>query len=160
MAPKVLHRVCYGSSNPDPSQASLLTVCPAILPGYTRHKVRFCDYPAIVPSSNGSAVRGTYVRGLTDGDIWRLDIFEGIQYSRKQVKIKLLFAVGDEPGRGSVEGEEVEVETYIWTAGKEELEESEWEFEKFTREKMKRWIGEDEEYQGEFRLSILGILSG
>lgn len=157
MAPKVLYRVCFGTSNPSPFHASLLTVYPAILPAYSRRKVRYCDYPAIVPSSPGSSVRGTYVRGLTDGDIWRLDIFEGEQYSREKVRIKVLAVVGDEAGTGNVEGEEVEVETYVWTVGEDVLEDSEWDFGEFTRETMKRWIGNDKEYRGELRPSILGI---
>ena len=160
MAPKVLYRVCYSASNPSPFQASLLTICPAILPAYTRRKVRFCDYPAIVPSSPGSSVRGTYVRGLTDGDIWRLDIFEGDQYSREKVKIKVLIEAGNEAGKGNVEGEEVEVETYVWAVEEEFLEEGEWDFGEFTREKMKRWIGDDKEYQGELRPSIRGTFIG
>ena len=39
-------------------------------------------------------VRGTYVEGLTDRDMWRLDIFEGGEYSsgRKPVEIPLFGA--------------------------------------------------------------------
>ena len=47
-----------------------------------------------------------------------------------------------------VSEEEVEVETYVWVAREEGLEEGEWDFEEFTREKMGRWVG-NEEYDGE-----------
>src|SRR5271170_6703658 len=49
--------------------------------------------PAIVPCT-GSSVRGSVVTGLTQGDIYRLDIFEGDQYLRKKVKVKVLKKVG------------------------------------------------------------------
>ena len=141
MAPEILHRVCHGSPRPEPWQAALLTIRPAILPSYVRHKVRGCDYPAIVPSSfPGDCVRGTYVTGLTDGDIWRLDTFEGSEYERKEVKVQLLKQVQDGSKAG---GEEVVAETYVWSSRAEGLEEGEWDFAEFVREKMGSWVGED-----------------
>lgn len=129
MAPQVLHRVCHGSTAPDnPIYASHnLKATPAILHSFRRHKVRHADYPAILPVS-GSTVRGTFVSGLTEADIWRLDLFEGDEYERKNVKARLLTKVGDETGEGNVEGEEVEAETYVWIAGEERLEDEEWDF--------------------------------
>lgn len=158
MSEEVLYRVCYGSSTPTNFQKSLLTTKPAILHSYRRHKVRYGDYPAIIGCPN-SSVRGSYVRGLTEGDIWRLDIFEGNEYERRKVKIKTLKEVGDDKGKGNVEGEEVEVETYVWIAGKEALEDGEWDFEEFRREKMHRWVGRRDDYDGELRPSILGLSS-
>lgn len=148
MAPQVLYRICYGTPDPLPIQRSSLTITPALLHTYARHKVHLCDYPAIIPSSSTSSVRGTCATGLTDADIWRLDIFEGSQYVRKTVKIKKLTEEGD------VEGEEVEVETYVWIAGKELLEKGEWDFKEFTRDKLKWWMGHDV-YEGEVNASIL-----
>lgn len=162
MEPLVLYRVIYGTSNPTPFQKSLLTVTPATLPHHRRHRVRFCDYPAIIPAAN-SSVRGAYVRGLTDGDIFRLDIFEGGEYERRKVKIKVLEKEGDEvTGEGNVEGEEVEeVETYVWVAGEARLEGGEWDFGEFRREKMGSWVGGREEYDGKgggsFRATKWGI---
>lgn len=129
MAPQVLHRVCHGSSSPsNPIYASHnLKTTPAILHNFRRHKVRHADYPAILPIS-GSTVRGTFVSGLTDADIWRLDLFEGDEYERRGVRVKLLAEVGDESGEGNVEGEEVEAETYVWIAGEKRLEDEEWDF--------------------------------
>jgi len=153
MSEEVLYRVCYGSPTPSNFQKSLLTTQPAILHSYRRHKVRSGDYPAIIDSPE-SSVRGTYVRGLTEGDIWRLDIFEGDEYERRRVKVKTLKEVGDDKGRGNIEGEEVEVETYVWIAGKGMLEDGEWDFEEFRREKMHRWVGQRNDYDGELRPSI------
>ncbi|KAL8793080.1 MAG: hypothetical protein Q9195_004286 [Heterodermia aff. obscurata] len=84
--------------------------------------------------------------GLTEGDLWRLDIFEGGQYTREKVRVNLLHENGDEDGKDSVEGEEVEAETYVWADDRQNLEEGEWDFAEFHREKMQRWIGTNEEY--------------
>lgn len=52
----------------------------------------------------------------------------------------------------NAEGQEVvEAETYVWIAGEARLEEREWDFAEFQREKMRFWVGEEgaEEYAGE-----------
>lgn len=41
------------------------------------------------------------------------------------------------------------METYVWIGGKELLEEGEWDFGEFTREKLGWWVSRDEEYEGE-----------
>ncbi|KAL9138442.1 MAG: hypothetical protein Q9175_000326 [Cornicularia normoerica] len=146
MAPQVLYRVVYGTTNPTPSQISRLIIEPAILPQYTRRRVRDCDYPAIIPSREpGACVRGTYVRGLTSDAQRRLDLFEGSQYERIRLRLNLL----DEKGN---EGEEMEAETYVWAEDIRGLEDGEWDFEEFRREKMGRWIGNDEEYEVNIRM--------
>jgi hypothetical protein len=121
---------------------------PAILHGYQRHKVLGADYPAIVASAPSSSVRGIFVSGLTDGDIWRLDIFEGSEYKRETVTIKILEKTSNGEGAGSVEGEELETETYVWIAEKRALEEGEWDFADFLKEKLSRWVGGSTEYDG------------
>lgn len=117
-------------------------------------------------------MRGAYVTGLTDADIWRLDIFEGSEYERVKVKCRVLkptdagegkvfkdvHVSGNErvvlgnvaqPAQGGEEGEgeEVEAETYVWIGGEENLEGREWDFTEFQREKLRFWAG-DEEYAG------------
>jgi hypothetical protein len=104
-------------------------------------------------------VRGTLVEGLTDGDIWRLDIFEGSEYSRQDVKVHVLSSKGraGDPHHQDVLGEEVQAQTYIWTAGEHRLETEEWDFDHFVKEKMSGWVGReaaDEGFQG--RASING----
>ncbi|KAI9789528.1 MAG: hypothetical protein M1835_001610 [Candelina submexicana] len=148
MAPQVLYRVCYGTSTPSPHQTTHLTIRPALLPNYSRRQVRFHDYPAITPTTARSSVRGAYVTGLTEGDLWRLDIFEGEEYERRVVRVQLLDRIRDGDGgggkEGGGEGEEVEAETYVWVQGEEGLEGGEWDFEVFKREKMKRWVEEED----------------
>lgn len=147
MAPQVLHRVCHGSTSPSNPiyTTSSLTTKPAILHAHRRHRVRHADYPAILPVPDpASTVRGTYVTGLTHADIWRLDIFEGSEYARRRVAVRVLDVVGDDvSGEGNVEGAEVECETYVWVAGAERLEAREWDFGEFQREKMRYWVGSE-----------------
>lgn len=42
------------------------------------------------------------------------------------------------------EGDEVEAMTYVWVGGREELEDREWDFETFKRERMRWWVDADE----------------
>lgn len=157
MAPQVLHRVCHGCSdlnNPILATHSLKTR-PAVLHDYRRHRVKHADYPAVLPH-DGSSVRGTFVSGLTDADIWRLDIFEGDEYRRANVRVRLLERIGDEAGVGNVEGDEVDAETYVWISPAHRLEQAEWDFAQFQRDKMRFWVGAEGagEYAG--RPSIIG----
>lgn len=160
MAPPVLHRVIWGSqSPPTPAHASLLSTRPAILHAHQRRHVRGADYPAVVPGAPENTVRGTLVTGLTDGDIWRLDIFEGDEYERRDVRVRALESEGrsGDAEQGDGEGEEVATQTYIWTAGEQRLEAGEWDFEHFVKQKMGRWVGReaaDEGFRG--RTSISG----
>jgi hypothetical protein len=169
MAPPVLHRVIWGSQNPPtPAHASLLQIRPAVLHAHQRRKVKHADYPAVLPAKQNSSVRGTLVEGLTDGDIWRLDIFEGSEYQRRKVTVRILDPAKKQKDDGEAvtnevefEGAEVEAETYLWIAGAERLEAEEWDFAEFVRDKMKRWVGReaaetDEGFQG--RPSISGAV--
>jgi hypothetical protein len=142
MAPEVLHRVCYGPGavSKDPAKAYLasqLSIQPAILHDHSRRRVQYCDYPGVIPEP-GHTVRGTYVTGLTDGDIFRLDTFEGSEYERIKVKVELVEQAG----------KFVEASTYIFTAGEQYLEKKEWSYEEFRRDKMHRWADDSYEYQG------------
>jgi hypothetical protein len=142
MAREILHRVCYGSSDVahDPVKsvlASQLTIQPAILHDHCRHRVHGCDYPGII-LEKGHNVRGTYVTGLTDGDIYRLDCFEGDEYERVKVKVEVVGGAGKD---------RLEAMTYVYTAGDQYLERKEWDYEEFRREKMHRWTDKSEEFQ-------------
>ena len=95
-------------------------------------------------------MRGTYVRGITSEDQVRLDLFEGVQYDRVRLSLNLIDEKGDK-------GEEKEADTYVWADDESELEDGEWDFEEFKREKMRRWVGSDEEYEGELYSSVVGV---
>jgi len=143
MAPEVLHRVCYGPGEVGKDHAktflaSQLSIQDAVLHNYCRHRVRGCDYPGITPEK-GHTVRGTYVTGLTDGDIYRLDLFEGDEYERVEVKVELLGGESEKMTKDAM--------TYVYTAGERRLEKREWDYEEFRREKMHRWTDESDEYE-------------
>ncbi|KAK2763049.1 hypothetical protein FQN54_009682 [Arachnomyces sp. PD_36] len=121
MASPVLYRVCHGTSKPGPWQRDRLTIRPAVLHNFRRHRALRRDYPAIVPVDEGegagsdkdkgsvttttSSVRGTLVSGLTDADIWRLDFFEGDEYEQRNVKVRVLEKKEEgEGGGGQVDG--------------------------------------------------------
>lgn len=46
--------------------------------------------------------------------------------------------MGDEAGMGNVEGEQVVTESYIFM-DTEQLEDREWDFAEFRREKLRKW---------------------
>ncbi|KAG0155679.1 hypothetical protein PDIDSM_2852 [Penicillium digitatum] len=178
MAPQILHKVIHGQENPEPWQKAMLRFQPAILHGYRRHRVQNADYPGIVavpdlapetekpaaPNiSAGTSVVGTLVSGLTDGDVHRLDRFEGSEYEKRPVIVRTLREVrgGDSShvGEGATaknqlrempnatgaesadEGRGVSAVAYVYTAGKDMLEDTEWDFESFKRDKMAWWVG-------------------
>lgn len=163
MAKPVLHRVCHGTSKPELWQIEHLTIRPAVLHNFRRHRVVGRDYPGIVPvdSSIGnsnldpkgsrSSVRGTVVSGLTDADIWRLDIFEGDEYEQRAVKVRVLEHEGQGGSGTGSDGigsdildaketeEEIDAVTYVWLADRDVLEDEEWDFESFLKDKMHLW---------------------
>ncbi|KAI1500908.1 AIG2-like family-domain-containing protein [Biscogniauxia marginata] len=142
MAAEVFFTVCYRFSTEDVSMLkSLHKFQPAVLHGYCRRRINGADYPGIIPDSD-HVVRGMYVTGLTDANMFHLDNFEGSEYERKTVKARLLSKVGDDKGNGNVEGDEVECEVYVFKYP-EELEDREWDFEEFRTQKMKKWTRED-----------------
>jgi hypothetical protein len=101
-------------------------------------RVKHADYPGITPDADHE-VRGMYVTGLTDANMYHLDQFEGSEYDRKTVTTRLL----SRDNKGSlVEGESVECEVYVFN-NPAELEDREWDYEEFRTQKMKLWTRED-----------------
>jgi hypothetical protein len=164
-SPPILYRVLYLTSQPSPSLTGHLTITPAILHGYCRHRVQDADYPGVI-EEEGKCVRGTYVTGLTSHNIRNLDVFEGDEYERRKVSARILRPQtsagvnGKGEGNGAVvephkeagedeleEAEEVTTETYVFLYPNR-LERREWDFEEFVREKAHRWVMSDEEYAG------------
>jgi len=126
MAPEVLFTVIYGDRNPPRAFKDLHTFAEATLKDYVRHRVEDEDYPAITAEEGGS-VLGTFVTGLTDANMEKLDYFEGSEYDRVTVKVKI----------GSTD-EEREAQTYVFNEPSR-LGHGEWDFEQFRREKMQFW---------------------
>ena len=148
MLPSLLARII--NSPLSPSELAL-QMTPAVLHGYSRHAVRYADYPAVVvdhasaststPTATTtlrapSQVTGFLVFGLTPSQRKSIDRFESGLYNltRAKVEIELL---GD---RGSSKTE-VEAEVYVWGGDRDDLleaEEKSWSFEAFLGSGMGR----------------------
>lgn len=138
MEPQVFFSVCYDDKSPPSDVRQRHAFTPAILHGYCRRRVRGADYPGMVEDA-AHTVRGTVVSGITKAGLDRLDFFEGRQYDRRVVRPKLLVQVGDEAtGDGNVEGEQIVTESYIFLDTRE-LEDKEWDFAEFKRDKLQKW---------------------
>lgn len=152
MVPEILYRVCHNSETPKASLIAHLRSTPALLHDYSRRKVRYADFPGIIPQA-AHCVLGTLVGGLSDRDVARLDDFEGSMYRREVVQVQALDAeVFDADGvvreaemqkvRGMGEGERrmVQAETYVWCIGEDDLEKDEWLYADFRKEKLRSWV--------------------
>ncbi|KAI9149335.1 AIG2-like protein D [Paramyrothecium foliicola] len=150
MAPEVFFSVCYGDQNPPAAIRNLHTFTPAILDDYCRHRVQQAAYPGIIPEE-GHCVRGMYATGLTDANMQKLDYFEGSEYRRDQVKVTLL----KEQDGQEVKGEVKETSVYVFLYPND-LEEKEWDFEHFRKEKMQMWTRGDWTFEDPNDKAILG----
>ena len=137
MVPDVFYTVCYGTKDVPEAVVWLHNFQPAILHGYCRRRVRYADYPGII-EDKAHTVFGTFATGLTEENMRKLDYFEGSQYERRTVNVKILAEVGDVKGEGNVEGEERVAEVYVFT-DEEDLEDKEWDLEEFRRDKLSSW---------------------
>ncbi|KAF4966303.1 hypothetical protein FSARC_6036 [Fusarium sarcochroum] len=133
MAPEVFFSVCYGDRDPPQVIKDMHTFTPAILEDYCRHRVQFADYPAVV-AEEGHTVLGVYATGLTDANIQKLDIFEGSEYIKETVKVKVLNKDGSAPAKEELK----ETSVYVFDRP-EHLEKREWDFEEFRQSKMQFW---------------------
>lgn len=141
MAPEVFFTACYPPGMSRDLLTTLHTFTPAILDGYCRHRVRRADYPGITPEE-GKSVLGVYATGLTDANLERLDQFEGPEYDRVKVKVKLV-----SKDDNKTEGEKKTTSVYVFNQPWD-LELGEWDFERFRREKMCLWTRQDYIFDG------------
>ncbi|KAF8806978.1 hypothetical protein BYT27DRAFT_7140509 [Phlegmacium glaucopus] len=163
MHPRILKRVIA-------NDGSHLQLCPAVLLQYTRHKVKYADYPGIIPYTRGKAlfkdreldqeersVRGTLVTGLTESDIRALDIFEGAEYKREKVDVHPLGPLTDVSNHSTDYGSLVPahspplpspsqlintigVETYVYEDENNLMAEL-WSFDDFVKNNAWKWYG-------------------
>ena len=135
MEPGVFFRVIGRQSQSEAQRNQGITIKPAILHKYTRKKVQYASFPAIVPDVTAK-VRGIHVAGLSEHEVERLDSFEGFMYDRKKVRVFLL------DGRMK-ESQEVETEAYVWSdPHRKGLEDKEWSFEEFRKHKLSSFLGD------------------
>lgn len=105
----------------------------ATLEGFARHPVRDERYPGIRPDPCAS-VSGVVYRTLGAEALARLDAFEGVQYQRRRVGVRL------------ASGEDIAAETYLFDPGLHHLLlPGDWCYEDFLKtgkaEFMRRFLG-------------------
>lgn len=144
--------VCYDNKDPPEEIRKRHTFQPALLHGYCRRRVRGADYPGMVEDPDHT-VRGAVISGVTKANLERLDFFEGAAYDRRVVRPKLLTKVGNEKGEGNEEGEQIVTESYIFL-DKDWLEDKEWDFAEFRRDKLKKWTRAGYVFEGELTCPI------
>ena len=137
MVPAVFYSVCYGTKDVPEAIQKLHTFTPAILHGYCRRRVRYADYPGVTEDKDHKTF-GIFTTGLTRANLERLDYFEGGDYERRTVSVRLLDEIGDIQGHGQVEGEERSAGVYVYLK-EQDLEDREWDLEEFRREKLQSW---------------------
>lgn len=137
MAPEVFFSVCFGDKTPPQVIQDLYTFTPAILEDYCRHRVKFADYPAVVPEK-GQKVLGVHVTGLTDANVEKLDFFEGSEYEKETVKVQLLTKDGKNVTEDGIKTTSV----YVFISP-DNVEKGEWDYEEFRKEKMQFWTRGD-----------------
>jgi len=102
-------------------------VSAAVLPGYARHAVRDEDYPAIVAESSRQ-VAGRLYAGINASAWERLDSFEGNQYQRQLVQLRL------------DDGRSIDAWTYVFRPQyRSLLLPGDWDFDAFLREGKQRF---------------------
>ncbi|KAL1899888.1 hypothetical protein Sste5346_002754 [Sporothrix stenoceras] len=153
MAPEVFFTVCFRLSRPPPALVREYDFRNAVLPGYTRHRVKNQEYPGIVPDeTEGASVRGILIGGVTPANQHHLDIFEGSEYERRTVDAVLDEAEGADGEKTEsaekTEKKTVKAQVYVFKYP-DDLERREWDFDEFCREKMHKWARADYTFEGE-----------
>ncbi|KAF9403427.1 hypothetical protein BGZ94_004607 [Podila epigama] len=145
MAPEILNSV----TRPGPSDN--VHRVHAVIEGFVRHPYYNAPYPGMIPSKDDSSkvVEGMLVYGHSPIQVARLDQFEGDEYTRELLPVKILedvpdlFAHGPSLKAGSV----VEANVYVFTGPVEDLDQTrEWDFEAFKNEHMEIWMRTGSEF--------------
>lgn len=105
----------------------------AILSDHVRQRLPNLDYPGLI-RREGSSVAGIVVSGVTDEQLDRLDLFEGDEYQRKAVEVRLVASTAM-----------IACQAYIYMDPNTVLAES-WDFQEFETFKSHRWTSTSNEY--------------
>ena len=112
------------------NSASVLEFQPARLLGYSRHPVKNCVYPGMIPHPE-KEVRGCLLENVSFHEMKLLDWFEGDEYERRLVQV----SIERSPSL-------VEAHAYVWKPHllhSLRLEE-EWCYETFCNKNLNRYI--------------------
>ncbi|KAF9896700.1 hypothetical protein BX616_006927 [Lobosporangium transversale] len=138
-------RVLNSVTRPGP-ESNLYSVR-ATIEGYIRYPYHNEPYPGMIISSDKTnIVHGLLVFGHTMMDRFRLDQFEGSEYSREVLPVKVLDPV---PGSFNVigqfeplsPGDVISAYVYVFTGSHRNLDQTkEWDFEAFRRDHVTIWM--------------------
>ncbi|KAL0557728.1 hypothetical protein IC582_006278 [Cucumis melo] len=132
--PDSLHNVfVYGTLLADDILRVLLKRIPqsssAVLHGYQRFSIRGRVYPAILPVEN-ERVTGKVLFGITNPELYILDMFEDVEYEKSVVEASLL--------DGS---EKLRALTYVWNNNRYPgFLYGEWNFEEWKQSRMDEFV--------------------
>ncbi|KAF9921336.1 hypothetical protein FBU30_008674 [Linnemannia zychae] len=145
-------RVLNSVTRPGP-EANLYTV-PASIQGYVRYPYHNEPYPGMIASKDDTllSVEGLLVFGHTLVDRFRLDQFEGSEYTREVLPVNVLASVpGEYNHMGNkkpiIKGDTVLAYVYVFTGPHEHLDRSRiWDFESFKRDHLVEWMSTSSDF--------------
>ncbi|XP_051195162.1 AIG2-like protein D [Lolium perenne] len=110
---------------------------PALLPNHQRFSIRGRVYPAILPV-DGNEVSGMVFKGITDGELDVLDIFEDEEYVRETVGVSL-----------SDSSETMLAFAYIWGNVDDPDLYGEWDFDEWKKVHLKDYLTMTQDFKEE-----------
>ncbi len=103
----------------------------AVLQGFRRYAVRGETYPAAVRDPD-ARIAGQLYAGVDADDLARLDAFEGNEYQRITVPVRLIAADGRQ-------GEEIEAELYLFLPA-DRIDPRDWDPDRFRTDALSTFI--------------------
>jgi gamma-glutamylcyclotransferase (GGCT)/AIG2-like uncharacterized protein YtfP len=100
----------------------------AVLEGYKMYCVKDCDYPTIV-IEEGAETKGKILADVDDSDLKILSVYEGDEYAEKKVKVLCINKYED-------------ALTFVWSKELHLLENRDWDFEDFQKNRLKFYLDE------------------
>ncbi|KAF9209876.1 hypothetical protein BGZ49_010406 [Haplosporangium sp. Z 27] len=151
MEPRVLNSVTR------PGPESNLHSVRATIEGFVRYPYHGMPYPGMIASEDKNhIVEGLLVFGHTLMDRIRLDQFEGSEYTREILSVRVLDPVPgsfNQQGQSKplAAGELVSAYVYVFSGPHKHLDMTrEWDFEAFQREHVTIWMNTSEDFKVDY----------
>jgi len=102
---------------------------PALVKGFVRHPVRNHVFPGLLEDDSTSVTNGIFYEGLSSTEVQRLDWFEDVEYTRRDVTV---FLPGEKTRKTQV---------YLWTNSQAELNlDQEWDYDSFRKNHLEWYL--------------------
>ena len=115
----------------------------AILANMIRHPVLGRVYPGVIPApspANINTVEGVLLCDITQREQQILDYFEDVDYVRKALSISLPPCDNNQNSQPA-NGDKVNAEAYIWSAGTSKLDLTrDWDYDRFREEHLEWYL--------------------